>query len=295
MKLWLSKNSEIPIKDQLVTQVLVGVAAGDLKVGDKLPSTRELSRRFGIHPNTVSAAYRELAKNGSVDKRIGSGVFVAESNGSRGDALDGLIDILLKSADSAGFDRAAVLQRLLARIQPTKGPNGFALFEPNLDLAEIIVHEVTFTTGLTVERVEITDIEDGFERGLLLIALADEKTRLESQLSEGRDCIFLTANSVAGSMTGHSRPSEDDIVAVVSAWDDFLTFARLFLIAAKIDPDAIVSVSTKERGWKSRLDAASFVICDSKVAEHLNGDLRLRPFPLVSSASIDRLRDLAMG
>lgn len=295
MKLWLSKNSEIPIKDQLVTQVLVGVAAGDLKVGDKLPSTRELARRFGIHPNTVSAAYRQLAKNGSVDKRTGSGVFVAESNASRGDALDGLIDVLLRSADSAGFDRAAVLQRLLALIQPTKGPKGFALFEPNPDLAEIIGHEVTSSTGLPVERVEITDIEDRFERGLLLIALADEKTKLETHLTEGRECIFLAANSVAGSMTGHSRPSEDDIVAIASAWDDFLTFARLFLIAAKIDPDAIVSVSTKERGWESRLDAASFVICDSKVAERLNGDLRLRTFPLVSSASIDRLRDLAMG
>ncbi|MGD9587579.1 MAG: GntR family transcriptional regulator [Pyrinomonadaceae bacterium] len=293
MKLWLSKNSEIPIKDQLVTQVLVGVAAGDLKVGEKLPSTRELARRFGIHPNTVSAAYRQLAKNGCVDKRTGSGVFVAGSNGSQGDALDGLIDVLLSNAETAGFDRAMVLQRLLARIQPPKGPNGFALFEPNKDLADIIVHEIMSSTGLPVERVEFADIEDRMDRGLLLIALADERAKLETQLPEGRDCILLTANSVAGSMTGHSRPSEEDIVAIASAWDDFHIFARLFLIAAKIDPDAIVSVSTKERGWISRLDAASFVICDSKVAEHLDGDPRLRTFPLVASASIDGLRDLA--
>jgi hypothetical protein len=31
--------------------------SGDLKPGERLPSTRELARRFSIHPNTVSAGY----------------------------------------------------------------------------------------------------------------------------------------------------------------------------------------------------------------------------------------------
>ena len=73
----------------MVTQVRVAVAAGDLKAGDRLPSTREVARRFSIHPNTVSAAYRELAGSGDVVKQDGSGVFVAESN-VRTDVLDRL-------------------------------------------------------------------------------------------------------------------------------------------------------------------------------------------------------------
>ncbi len=61
MKIWLSKNSEVSVREQLVAQISLGIVSRDLRAGDRLPSTRELARRFEIHPNTVSAAYRELA------------------------------------------------------------------------------------------------------------------------------------------------------------------------------------------------------------------------------------------
>ena len=123
MKLWLAKNSEIPIKEQLIAQVRVAVAAGDLKAGDRLPSTREIARRFAVHPNTVSAAYRELARLGDVVKRNGSGVFVADSN----DVLDGLIDTMLTGAESHGIDRQAVLLRVQRRLDTLSVPAGVAL------------------------------------------------------------------------------------------------------------------------------------------------------------------------
>lgn len=282
MKLWLAKNSEIPIKDQIVAQVRVAVAAADLKVGDRLPSTREIARRFSVHPNTVSAAYRELSKAGDVVKRDGSGVFVAESNAS-GDALDRLIESLVSGAEAYGYSRQQVLERLAIRIS-SSSPAGFALFEPNTDLAAIIDHEVSTATGLPVVLVCDGEVADAVERGLRLIALADEKPKLS-----GFDCTFLTANSVAFSMAGQTRPTSDDIVAIVSAWDDFRTFARLFLIAAKVDADAIVQVSTRDQGWTAKVTAASMIICDSVVAAGLTGDERLRVFPLISQASLDEL------
>lgn len=280
MKLWLAKNSEIPIKDQLIAQVRVAVAAGDLKPGDRLPSTREIARRFAVHPNTVSAAYRELGRLGDVVKRDGSGVFVADSN----DVLDGLIDAMLTGAESHGIDRQAVLLRVQRRLDSSSVRAGFALFEPNQDLGEIVVHEIAAAAGLPVRVVELEDIPGAVDRGLRLIALADEKPKLG-----GFECTFLTANSVAFSMVGQSRPSADDIVAIVSAWDDFLTFARLFLIAAKVDADSIVAISTKDSGWRSKLRAASMIICDSVVAARLSSDQRVRVFPLIARSSLDEL------
>ncbi|HKG78053.1 MAG TPA: GntR family transcriptional regulator, partial [Pyrinomonadaceae bacterium] len=64
MRIWISKNSEVPIREQLVTQIVLGIVSNDLKVAERLPSTRELARRYDIHANTVSAAYRELARRG---------------------------------------------------------------------------------------------------------------------------------------------------------------------------------------------------------------------------------------
>ena len=60
MRLWISHQSEVPIREQLATQIVLAILSADLKPGTRLPSTRELARRFGIHPNTVSTAYREL-------------------------------------------------------------------------------------------------------------------------------------------------------------------------------------------------------------------------------------------
>ena len=64
MRLWLSKSSEVPLREQLVAQIMLGIVSGDLKAGQKLPSTRELGRRFRVHANTVSAAYRDLHRRG---------------------------------------------------------------------------------------------------------------------------------------------------------------------------------------------------------------------------------------
>src|ERR1700761_517222 len=76
MRLWFSANSEVPLYRQLVTQVQLAILSGDLRPGDRLPSTRELARRFAIHPNTISAGYRELEREGWTENRHGSGVYV---------------------------------------------------------------------------------------------------------------------------------------------------------------------------------------------------------------------------
>ena len=47
MRIWISKNSEVPIREQLVTQIVLGIVSNDLKVTERLPSTRELARRMG--------------------------------------------------------------------------------------------------------------------------------------------------------------------------------------------------------------------------------------------------------
>ena len=78
MRLWFSAHSEIPLYRQLVTQVQLAVLSGELRPGDRLPSTRELARRFAIHPNTVSAGYRELEHEGWTELRQGSGVYVCD-------------------------------------------------------------------------------------------------------------------------------------------------------------------------------------------------------------------------
>ena len=79
MRLWLNRTGEISLREQLRTQVVLGILCQELVPGARLPSTRELARRFGIHANTASAAYRELESEGWLEFRAGSGVYVQAS------------------------------------------------------------------------------------------------------------------------------------------------------------------------------------------------------------------------
>src|SRR5918998_1701931 len=117
MRLWLSKNGEVPLREQLVRQIMLGVISDDLKPGQKLPSTREMARRFGIHSNTVSAAYRHLAGRGWVEFRKGSGVYVRSPAGDQqtpvpGLELDQLISSFLQVARSRGFSLVEIKGRV---------------------------------------------------------------------------------------------------------------------------------------------------------------------------------------
>src|SRR4029077_16596645 len=109
MRLWLKKNSEVPLREQLVTQIVLGIVSDDLKAGQKLPSTRELARRYQIHANTVSAAYRELARRSWVEFRKGSGIYVRARSGDNepeGIELDQLISKLFRTARDKGYSAA---------------------------------------------------------------------------------------------------------------------------------------------------------------------------------------------
>ena len=110
MRLWLCKNSEVPIREQLVTQIVLGIVSNDLKISERLPSTRDLARRYDIHANTVSAAYRELARRGWVVFRKGSGVYVRARTDDNLDelALDQLVSRFFRQLREDGHSLAEI-------------------------------------------------------------------------------------------------------------------------------------------------------------------------------------------
>src|SRR6266571_6595005 len=137
MRLWLAKSSEVPLREQLEAQVILGIVSNDLKPGQRLPSTRELARRYKIHSNTVSAAYRRLSQNGWVQFRKGSGVYVRESSIDQPlDSkieLDHLVSVFLRVAREKGFSIAEI-QMGLRRWLSLQPPDHFLVIEPDPEL-----------------------------------------------------------------------------------------------------------------------------------------------------------------
>ena len=82
---------------QIVDAIRRKITAGELAVGDKLPSVRGLAQQLAINPNTVSKAYTELVAGGWLHAQVGLGLFVAAqrdqlSPAERDRRLDAAVD-----------------------------------------------------------------------------------------------------------------------------------------------------------------------------------------------------------
>src|SRR5687768_7516581 len=151
MRFWVSKSSEVPIRVQLEAQIILGILSNDLKASQRLPSTRELARRYKIHSNTVSAAYRELASKGWVDFRKGSGVYVRERGSERSREGNLPLDRLISFFMNIGLDKGHSLREIQLRLRhwlELPPPDHFLVVEPDPELRRIVVNEIEVATGV---------------------------------------------------------------------------------------------------------------------------------------------------
>ena len=72
----INPADELPIYRQIMRQITEAIAAGKLKVNDKLPSHRELSEQLVVAPLTVKKAYDELEALRFIETQRGRGTFV---------------------------------------------------------------------------------------------------------------------------------------------------------------------------------------------------------------------------
>ena len=70
------KNSHSFLYVEIAESIRRRIAAGELQPGDKLPPVRDMARRWGCTPGTVSRAYTQLARDGLVEGRRGAGTCV---------------------------------------------------------------------------------------------------------------------------------------------------------------------------------------------------------------------------
>jgi GntR family transcriptional regulator len=106
-----------PIYEQIVAQIIYGVAAESLESGGLIPSVRELAQTLLVHPNTVARAFQDLEREGIVTARRGVGMEVTDGaqalcKAKRRDIIQGRIRQALREAVASGLS-ADELRRLV--------------------------------------------------------------------------------------------------------------------------------------------------------------------------------------
>src|SRR5688500_10312438 len=73
----LDRVGERPLVEQLRDGLAHAITSGELAVGARLPSTRQVAEEHDVHRQTVVEAFRRLVADGLIELRRGSGAYVS--------------------------------------------------------------------------------------------------------------------------------------------------------------------------------------------------------------------------
>ena len=122
----IDERDPTPLYAQLERAIRVAIATGRLKLGDKLPTVRQLAVDLKINANTVAKVYGELERSGVLETRRGVGTFIRQegervfSQSEREQLLAELSDRFLAGATTLGFSADEAINFLKVRWIDTK-------------------------------------------------------------------------------------------------------------------------------------------------------------------------------
>ena len=90
-------NTGAPIYLQVINELKKKMVKGELKPGEKMPSSRDLAVEYKVNQNTAARIYREMEMQGWCFTRRGIGTFVSEEENMFQDLKKEMASELLKN------------------------------------------------------------------------------------------------------------------------------------------------------------------------------------------------------
>jgi GntR family transcriptional regulator len=113
----LDPKTGIPFYRQIIDQIKFGIATGNLKVNEQLPTVRSLAVELKINLNTVAKAYKELEIMNVLQTQQGTGTFINTaqiklSEKEKESKLDEICSEYTTIAHSYGFTVTDIIEHL---------------------------------------------------------------------------------------------------------------------------------------------------------------------------------------
>ena len=302
MRLWLNRTSEVSLREQLITQVVLAILCKELVPGQRLPSTRDLARRFSIHANTASAAYRELEHQGWLEFRHGSGVYVRASQPSAPLSpqiaaeftVDRFIGELVAKARKQGASETLLRSRM-RRWLALEPPSRWLVIEPDPELRRIVIHEMTQALALPIvgcvpDECATAAVLDGSIPVVMPSKAAAVQKLLPSAVELTTPQVHPVSDELQAYLKRYLPEHATDLIGIASRWQEFQRIGRTMLIAAGLAPESLLVRDPTRPGWKRGLDATTGVVCDAVTALELPAGVFPMRFSLLDAASLAPLR-----
>ena len=110
-----------PLYAQLTRAIQFAIGIGKLRIGDQLPTVRQMAVDLRVNANTVARVYAELERSGVVETRRGVGTFVcarhfeAKQKRQHEQELKELADRVIAETTALGFSVDDLIDQLQSK------------------------------------------------------------------------------------------------------------------------------------------------------------------------------------
>jgi DNA-binding transcriptional regulator YhcF (GntR family) len=293
-----NRHSGVPVRKQLTTQLEMKILAGAIAPGERLPSVRAMARRLALHPNTVSAAYRDLHAAGHVEMQRGSGVYARRRGAERVEdarTLDEMIRVALALAWRRGFSGREVRQAV-ERWLAVAPPDHVLVIDRHPAMAELLAHELREGLGVPAECCSIAQASADPRRlnGAVAITLAWHMAEVQ-RLAPTTAVEMVTLEMSDDERAALTSLPAGSIVLVVSHSPTVLPYAAKLISSLRGDELLVEAHELRERAaWRRLVPAADLVIADALAVSDVRAarPRRLREVRLVRREALERLGPL---
>lgn len=301
-------------RPQIENRMAALLLAGRLPPGERLPSTRALAGRLGVHRHTVAAAYRQLQKRGLVEMVRGRGAYARPRPTGPADGTARDLGRWLGALRSAGLSRERIAAGLGNWARRAARPE-VAVLDEEPGTLRLLAHEVAralpgcrIVPRLAQDGPDGSRLRSGAPATVLVRSGAAE--RLPRAAGPWTERIVLPWVGGERLLAELERLPPLSVAAVVTVSESLRRTAGLhrsvlvrresgLLLLRPPDVSVEEAVSTADaRAWaesmRDRLAAADRVFVDALCAARL-GELAAAPgwttFPAVSPRILRGLRD----
>ena len=103
-----------PIYLQVIDDIKHKIVLGELNLGEKLPSTRELAVMYQINPNTAVRVYNEMELMGLCFTKRGLGTFITEDEEKlysiKKEMAADYVDAFIKGMNGLGIEKKEMIE-----------------------------------------------------------------------------------------------------------------------------------------------------------------------------------------
>jgi DNA-binding transcriptional regulator YhcF (GntR family) len=294
VRIWISRKSTIPVREQLSAQLRFGILSGRLVPAERLPSIRDLARRLKIHANTVSAVYLDLAAGGWVTAKAGSGVFVHDIKSARvDDGIEGFVRTWIEEGLHRGFTVEALhdeFAKATREFRPKAEPRNLLVVHTDLHFARILAAEIEEAAGCAVRySLPREACSPEFQDSLVLTTAS--AAALISDLPQDRR-LLIPLKTIEQMLTGVKQPPSPFLIGIVSRSESILKWVSLLIAALGGSGNDVIARNPALPKWREGLAACDRVVTDVLAAAEVPKQIRPIVLRLVPDSFLEEARKL---